>query len=69
MRERNRLNSAIEGYTALESSLNDNIELAELAEFEKDEAILEEVQATLDNLKHKAHKLEMESLLSGEADP
>lgn len=68
LRERNRLNDAIEGYQALETSLTDNIDLAELAELEDDESVLAEVEAALAALQAKAHQLEMESLLSGEAD-
>lgn len=68
LRERNRLAASIEGYEALEANLTDNIELAELAELEDDDSVLDEVAAALADLQIKARQLELESLLSGEAD-
>lgn len=68
MRERNQLEALIGGYERLDIEFKDNIELAEMAEAEKDDAMLAEVETTLDNIAKELHKLEIESLLSGEAD-
>jgi peptide chain release factor 2 len=66
MRERQRLADAIELVTALESELADNLELAELAEGDKD--MLADIEAALDRARKKAERAELEALLSGEAD-
>lgn len=68
MRERAALESAINGYKALEQGLQDNLDLIELAEAEEDESVLAEAEGALSELKERAAKLEIESLLSGEAD-
>jgi len=44
------------------------MELAQMADAEKDEAMLGEAEAALKNVAAQLHKLEIESLLSGEAD-
>ena len=46
MRERNKLASGVEGVVALERELKDTIELAEMAEAEGDEAMLDEAVAS-----------------------
>ena len=68
MRERTRLDEAINGYLALEAALNDNLELIEMGEAEADEAIVAEAEAALRQTRDKAAGLELETLLSGEAD-
>jgi len=68
MRERNHLDSQIAGYRELEQSLDDTIDLIELAEEEGDEEVLKEAEAALEPLKTKTDKQQLESLLSGEAD-
>lgn len=68
MRERASLESRIGGYNALETGLNDNLELIEMGEEEGDEEIITEAEAALVGLKDTARKLQLESLLSGEAD-
>ena len=68
MRERTRLDHGINGYRRIEQELDDTLTLAELAEGEDDEAMLNEAQSALDNLKADVKKRELESLLSGEAD-
>ena len=68
MRERTRLEQALEGYRALVREFDDNRELAELAEEEGDEAVVGEVGAALRALAKRAGKVELETLLSGEAD-
>ncbi|MGI9434501.1 MAG: peptide chain release factor 2 [Geminicoccaceae bacterium] len=68
MRERNRLAEQIERQHELELILSDNVELAELAEEEGDEETHKEAEETLAALRQKLAKLQLESLLSGEAD-
>src|SRR5690606_24048019 len=48
--------------------LNDGVELAELAEAEGDEALVEEAFQSLKAAQQRAEKAELEALLSGEAD-
>ena len=68
MRERQKLADAIGGYKALESGLNDNVELIELGEMEGDAEIVGEAEAALGKLQDVAAAKEIEALLSGEAD-
>src|SRR6202034_1406596 len=68
MRERNRLDTAIEGYRKIERELDDAIGLIDLAEAEGDESMVAEAESQLSALKDEVHKRELESLLSGEAD-
>lgn len=68
MRERASLESQLGGYAQLERGLDDNIELIELAEEEGDTDVVAEAEAALAEIKAKVEKLQIESLLSGEAD-
>jgi peptide chain release factor 2 len=68
LRERNHLDEVISGYERLDREYKDNIELAEMAEAEKDEGMLAEAEKSLKSIAAELHKLEIESLLSGEAD-
>jgi peptide chain release factor 2 len=68
MRERGALEHAIKSYESLEQSLEDALVLLELGEAEEDEASIREAEGQLERLKTRAAKLELESLLSGEAD-
>ena len=68
MRERNRLDAAIEVISEAETELADTVELAELAEMEGDEAMIEDAVAGLKALQDKMKRAELEALLSGEAD-
>ena len=68
MRERNRLERALEDYAGLTGELADIRELAALAEDDGDEALLAEAAETLAGLKARAAAAELETLLSGEAD-
>jgi peptide chain release factor 2 len=68
MRERTHLADAIEGYRELERGLDDALTLIELGEAEGDAAAVAEAEALLRELKERAAKRELESLLSGEAD-
>ena len=66
MRERQRLSDGIETVQMLEQALEDNVELAELAD--DDEAMMSEIVASLEKAASRASKAELEALLSGEAD-
>jgi len=68
MRERNRIETAVGSIRAIERSLEENIELAELAEMERDQAMVGEAIGALQVLRERVRKMELDSLLSGEAD-
>ena len=68
LRERTRLDRAINGYRRIEREVDDSVELIELGEAEGDQAIVAEAEASLAKLHEEAQKREVESLLSGEAD-
>jgi peptide chain release factor 2 len=68
LRERNHLEALIGGYEKLDLAYKENLELAEMAEAEKDDTMLLEAEKTLSNIADELHRLEIESLLSGEAD-
>ncbi|HEY1505475.1 MAG TPA: peptide chain release factor 2 [Stellaceae bacterium] len=68
MRERTRLDRGVNGYLAIERSLEDTLGLAELAEAEGDQTMLDDAQKTLEALQRDVKARELDSLLSGEAD-
>jgi peptide chain release factor 2 len=68
MRERTRLDEALSGYTKLERELKDAVGLIEMAEAENDKAMVAEGEAALNGLRARARAIELESMLSGEAD-
>ncbi|MFO1070072.1 MAG: peptide chain release factor 2 [Geminicoccaceae bacterium] len=68
MRDRNSLAASVEGQKGMEQSLADAAELAELAEAEGDEATIAAIQEELSALRTKVQRLQLESMLSGEAD-
>jgi peptide chain release factor 2 len=68
MRERTSLDKLVNGYRRIERELDDALGLAELAEGEGDQPMLDEAQKALDKLKTEVKARELESLLSGEAD-
>jgi len=68
MRERNRLDNAINGYRKIEAQLADALEMIELAEAEDEPELVAEAEANLASLKAEVSKRELESLLSGDAD-
>jgi peptide chain release factor 2 len=68
MRERTRLDKGVNGYLKIEREVDETLELAELAEAEGDQAMLDEAQKTLARLHEEVKARELESLLSGEAD-
>ena len=68
MRERTRLDTAINAFRRLQSELDTSLELIELGEAENDAGIVTEAEAALLNLRDEAAAREVETLLSGEAD-
>jgi peptide chain release factor 2 len=68
MRERGHLDDIISGYLALDQSFRDSMELAAMGEEEGDAGIVNEAEAELSRIADKLRRLELESLLSGEAD-
>ncbi len=68
MGERNRLAAAIERQRKLEQGLTDAVGLAELAEEEGDEDTIDEAHRDLVRMKEQLDRLQLESMLSGEAD-
>jgi peptide chain release factor 2 len=69
MRERNRLAAQIEGVLKLERDVADAVELVELAEAEGDAGTADAAVAEMRAFAEEAKRREIESLLSGEADP
>ncbi len=68
MRERTRLAAAIDRQRQLEQEFADALALAELAEEEGDAEVMAEAEAALGELRDRLGRLQLESLLSGEAD-
>lgn len=68
MQERNALDARMTALTEIGRDLSDNLELAELAEAENDDATLNEAAKALVEARARAARLQLEALLSGEAD-
>jgi peptide chain release factor 2 len=68
LKERTRLDNLVGGYNALDTDFHDALELIEMAEEEDDEETQAEAEAQLQRVADQVKKLELESLLSGEAD-
>lgn len=68
MQERTFLSNRVDLVQKLESECKDNIELIELAEGEADQGIVVDALKHLKTLEKEVKHLEIESLLSGEAD-
>ncbi|WP_296612577.1 peptide chain release factor 2 [Sphingomonas sp.] len=68
MRERRRLDEAITATRAIESELNDNIELVEMAEAEGDAEMEGQAVEALAELATRAEADKVKALLAGEAD-
>ena len=68
MRERNRISEAMETVRSLETDVTDAEEIAELAEMEGDDSLIEDVRASLNDAWSRAETAELKALLSGEAD-
>ena len=68
MRERQALEGQISTVNELASGLAENVELIAMGEEEGDADIVLEAEKALETLKKKAARLQIETLLSGEAD-
>jgi peptide chain release factor 2 len=68
MRERRRLEEAIGATRAIQSELDDTVELMEMAEVEGDEAMVDEGVAQLAAMAERAERDKVAALLAGEAD-
>jgi peptide chain release factor 2 len=68
MRDRQLLVDKMGTYKAIETGLNDNVELIELGEMEDDQEVIAEAEAALADLVKTAAAKELEALLDGEAD-
>jgi len=68
MRERRRLDEAINATRKLESELSDTAELIELAESEGDDSMVDDGVRNLAELAERAERDKVAALLSGEAD-
>ncbi len=68
MRERTRLDSAINATRAIDSEKADTAELIEMAEAEGDEAMISEAIQSLRDLADRADQDKVKALLAGEAD-
>jgi peptide chain release factor 2 len=68
MRDRTRLEKGLGQLRELQREAADNRELIELGEAEGDASVVGEAEAALLALRDRAARLELESLLSGEAD-
>ena len=68
MRERRRLEEAINATRAIERELADTIELLEMAEAEGDTALAEDAVRSLGELAERAERDKVTALLAGEAD-
>ncbi len=68
MRQRDDLDGRINNVRRIEQTLSENIELIELGEEEGDTGIVAEAEKAIQKLGKEAAKLELETLLSGEAD-
>lgn len=68
LKERDALQNAINRIQGLQTQLTDNIDLLALAEEEGDETIIKEAETHLETLEKISARLQLETLLSGEAD-
>jgi peptide chain release factor 2 len=68
MQERTRLENAIAACEKLENDMRDHVEMIELGEAEGDDDIVAESEAGLQAVAQEAERMEIETLLSGEAD-
>lgn len=68
LKERDALRTSIERIQNLQKQLTDHVELIELAELEGDTTITVEAETQLEFLRKTTARLQLETLLSGEAD-
>ena len=68
MRERRRLDEAIEATRAIEKELDDTVELMEMAEAEGDDGLVDDAVKALADLSERSERDKVAALLAGEAD-
>ncbi len=68
MRERTALENQLNSIARIERELDDQVTMIELGEQENDQKVIVEAEAALKALKADVARLELEALLSGEAD-
>jgi peptide chain release factor 2 len=68
MRERRRLDEAIAATRGIERELSDTVELAEMAEAEGDDSLVDDAVRSLAELAERAEQDKVKALLAGEAD-
>ena len=68
MQERTALEDQLTSIGRIEQELDDQVTMIELGEAEGDQKTVSEAQAALEKLRTEVARLEMEALLSGEAD-
>lgn len=68
LKERDSLNASIQRILSFEQSVIDNTDFLTLGEEENDETLINESEQALIALKKEADRLQLETLLSGEAD-
>lgn len=68
MRQRQELDAAIAKVRGIEAGIEDNLGLIELGEAEGDEDIVKEAEKALRDMQTDAARMQVETLLSGEAD-
>lgn len=68
MRERTRIDGLLTTYRRIDTSFKDALELHEMAEAENDEASRADAQREMEALVAEIGRMELEALLSGEAD-
>ncbi len=68
MRERTQLEQSTGTVKRIDAELEDQLGMIELGEAEGDQGVVADAEAALQALKDEAAKMELESLLSGEAD-
>ncbi len=68
MQERTSLGEQLDALQRIGQDLKDNIELIELGESEKDDNVVKEAEDALKKLRDETARLQVEALLSGEAD-
>jgi peptide chain release factor 2 len=68
MRQRDELDAAVKHVREFETGIRDNLELIEMGEAEGDAAVVKEAEEAIAALERRARRVQIETLLSGEAD-
>jgi peptide chain release factor 2 len=68
MRQRDELDAAVKYVRSFENGIRDNLELIEMGEAEGDVGVVKEAEAAISALELQARRVQIETLLSGEAD-